>query len=284
MTLYGERMKNRFTKFLMISLGLHIAFFTGLALFIRNNSDKIDTFINVDIFQFPQTKVRPRKNIVKAVRPILTHEETDSFYNFHNFTDSKAHILTQTPAATTVVTKSNDESNGLIQSGYGIQDTLVIPPTNGIIKATPVKPYKIELNRSNPSQIAQVVEPQANEVSYQLPGLHSILTSITLTENRIDPMHEFLELIRKKIENARIYPHWAREAGYEGTTKIRFAILSNGELEEISIVNSSGYDILDNAAIAAIEKAAPFPPLPDSLNRDILQIELPIAFQLSMES
>jgi protein TonB len=81
-----------------------------------------------------------------------------------------------------------------------------------------------------------------------------------------------------------MYPRWAREAGYEGITKIRFAILSNGELEKVSIVNSSGYDILDNAAIAAIEKAAPFPPLPDSLKRDMLQLELPIAFQLSMGS
>ncbi|MFQ6042650.1 MAG: energy transducer TonB [Candidatus Poribacteria bacterium] len=278
-------MKNRFTKFLMISLGLHIAFFTVLALFIRNNSDKIDTFINVDIFQFSQTKVHPRKNIVKAVRPILTYEETDMLnrHNFHKLTDSKAHTLMRTPVATTVVTKSDDEPNELIRSGYGIQDNLAIPP-NRVIEATPVRPYKTELDRSNPLQIAQGVEPRANKVSYRLPGLHSILTSITLTENRIDPTREFLELIRKKIENARIYPSWAREAGYEGTTKIRFAILSNGELEEVSIVDSSGYDILDNAAIAAIEKAAPFPPLPDSLNRDILQIELPIAFRLSMES
>jgi protein TonB len=97
-------------------------------------------------------------------------------------------------------------------------------------------------------------------------------------------MHEFLDLVRKKIETAKSYPHWAREAGYEGTTKIRFAILANGGLEEVFIVDSSGYDILDNAAIAAIEKAAPFPPLPNSLKRDILQLELPIAFQLSMGS
>jgi protein TonB len=82
-----------------------------------------------------------------------------------------------------------------------------------------------------------------------------------------------------------MYPHWAREAGYEGITKIRFAILSDGQLGEVSIIDSSGYDILDNAAIAAIEKAAPFPPLPSRIiGRDILRIELPIVFKLNMES
>jgi TonB family protein len=277
-------MKNRFPKFLIISLGLHLAFFTGLALFIRNNSDKLDTFINVDIFQFSQPKARPRKNIVKAARPLLTHEEANLLnrHNFHNLTVFQANTLTQTPIATTVVTKSGDESHELIQSGYGIHDILVIPPK--IISATPVRPYKIELNRSNLSQIGQEVIPRANEFPHRLPGLHSILTSITLTGIRIDPMHEFLELIRQKIENAKMYPHWAREAGYEGIAKIRFAILSDGKLGEVSIIDSSGYDILDNAAIAAIEKAAPFPPLPESLNRDILRIELPIVFKLNVES
>ncbi|HIE27132.1 TPA: energy transducer TonB [Candidatus Poribacteria bacterium] len=277
-------MKNRFPKFLIISLGLHLAFFTVLALFIRTNSDKIDTFINVDIFQFSQPKVRPRKNIVKTVRSILTHEEADVLnrHNFHNLTDSKAHTLTQTPVATTAVTKSKDESHELIRSGYGLQDILVIPQ-NRITKATPVSPYKIELNRSNPSQITQGSTPRANGVPSRLPRLYSILTSITLTESRIDPMREFLELIRRKIENVKMYPHWAREAGYEGIAKIQFAISSDGQLGEVSIVDSSEYDILDNAAIAAIEKAAPFPALPESLNRDILRIELPIVFKLNNE-
>ncbi|MBM3239559.1 energy transducer TonB [Candidatus Poribacteria bacterium] len=278
-------MKNRFPKFYIISLGLHLVFFIGLALFIHNNPDKLDTFINVDIFQFSPPKVQPRKTIVKSVRPLLTHEEADLLnrYNFHNLADSEAHILTQTPIATTVVTKSGEESHELIQLGYGIQDILVIPPGR-IIRATPVSPYKINLNRSNLSQITQEVIPRANEFPHRLPGLHSILTSITLSGSRIAPMREFLELIRKKIETVKMYPNWAREAGYEGTTKIRFAILSDGQLGEVSIIDSSGYDILDNAAIAAIEKAAPFPPLPDTLNRDILRIELPIVFKLSVES
>ena len=268
----------------MISLGLHFVFFAGLALFIQNNQDKLDAFINVDIFQFSQPNVRPRKNIVKSVRPILTHDEADLLnrHNFHNQVASEAHTLTHAPVATTIVTKSGDEPYGLV-TGYGIQDILAIP-SNNIISATPVSHYKIEVNRSNLSQIGQEVIPRANGVPNRLPGLHSILTSITLTGSRIDPMREFLELIRNKIENAKMYPHWAREAGYEGITKIRFAILSDGQLGEVSIVDSSGYDILDNAAIAAIEKAAPFPPLPNSLNQDILRIELPIVFRLNVES
>jgi len=273
-------MKNKFTKSLIISLGLHLAFFGGLGLFIHNNSDKPDTSINVEIFQFSQPKVRPRKNILKAVRPVLVHEKTD-LLDHHNFAP-EAHTLPQIPIATTIVTKSGDEAHELIQSRYEIHDTLVIPP-NRIIRVIPVRPYKIELNYSKPSQIPQEVAPRTN-IPHRLPGLHSILTSITLTESRIEPWHEFLDVIRRKIEKVKTYPHWAREAGYEGVTKIQFAILSNGKLGKVSVIDSSGYGILDKAAVAAIKKASPFPPLPESLNRDILQVELPIVFRLSMKN
>ena len=278
-------MKNKCTNPFVISIGLHFVLLACVAFFIGSNSDRIDTSINVDIFRFSQPKVRPRKNIARAIRPILTHEENDSLsrYNFHDLSPSQANKLVQGPTATTVVTKSGDESNELIQLGYGIQDILVIP-SNRIIRATPAKIHKIAPNRSNLSQIAPEVTLRPSEGQNRLPGLHSILTSVKLTESQINPIHDLLALIRKKIENAKMYPHWAREAGYEGITKIRFAILSDGQLGRVSIIDSSGYDILDNAAITAIEKSAPFPALPNSLKRDILEIELPIAFRLSVES
>jgi TonB family protein len=277
-------MKSKFTKSFIISLGLHLVFLTSLALFISSNSEKIDTFINIDIFHFPQSKVRPRKNIIKEIRPILTHEESDLLNrrNFRDWASFQANTLSQGSVATTVVTKSGDDSSELIQ-GYGIRDILIIPSSR-IIRMISAEIRKIAPNRSNLSQIAHEVTFRPDEGQHRLPGLHSILTSMNRTESRINPIYEFLEAIRRKIENAKMYPHWAREAGYEGITKIRFAILSNGQLGEISIVGSSGYDILDNAAIAAIEKAAPFPALPGSLNRDILKVELPIVFKLNLES
>jgi len=48
------------------------------------------------------------------------------------------------------------------------------------------------------------------------------------------------------------YPEAARRAGREGTVVLKIQILENGHGENISVVSSSGSDILDDAAIATI--------------------------------
>jgi protein TonB len=101
--------------------------------------------------------------------------------------------------------------------------------------------------------------------------------------NPTDPavMRSFLRTIGRKIEKSKRYPKWAMDTGLEGKVVIRFTVLRDGSLgEEFLLVRSSGTEILDNAAIAAIKEAAPFPALPRSLGRERLQIELPMDFQL----
>jgi protein TonB len=92
----------------------------------------------------------------------------------------------------------------------------------------------------------------------------------------------FLRTVSRRIEESKRYPGWAMDAGLEGKVVVRFTILQDGTLsEEIRLVESSGAEILDNAAIAAIRHAAPFPSLPQALNQERLQIELPMDFRLT---
>ena len=92
----------------------------------------------------------------------------------------------------------------------------------------------------------------------------------------------FLRKISKKIEKSKRYPRWAMDAGLEGKVVVRFTVSRDGKLSERPrLVQSSGAEILDNAAIAAIKSAAPFPVLPDSFSREQLQVELPMDFRLT---
>jgi len=45
---------------------------------------------------------------------------------------------------------------------------------------------------------------------------------------------------------------------------------------EVSV--SSEYEILDDAAVASIDKAAPFPPMPKELNRNQIDVSVPFRF------
>ena len=61
---------------------------------------------------------------------------------------------------------------------------------------------------------------------------------------------------------------------------LKFTILSNGQTEDIKIVKSSGYKILDKSAVSTIKKANPFPPLPDELNTPCIQMEVSLVYTL----
>jgi len=94
-----------------------------------------------------------------------------------------------------------------------------------------------------------------------------------------DAYLHFQDLVRRRIEDAKRYPHWARRQGFEGMTKVQFAIPINGQANSIKIVASSGYDILDQAAIQTVKKANPFPS-PRMIKRNMVEVEVPIVFQL----
>lgn len=94
-----------------------------------------------------------------------------------------------------------------------------------------------------------------------------------------DAYLHFQDLVRRRIEDAKRYPHWARRQGFEGMAKVQFAIPVDGQAHSIKIVASSGYDILDQAAIETVKKANPFPS-PRMIKRDMVEVEVPIVFQL----
>ncbi|MBI2982518.1 MAG: energy transducer TonB [Deltaproteobacteria bacterium] len=71
-----------------------------------------------------------------------------------------------------------------------------------------------------------------------------------------DPL---LATIRSQIEGARSYPLLAERMGIEGVVSLRFEILQDGRPTSITLLQSSGSKLLDDAALSTIEKGAPYP-------------------------
>jgi protein TonB len=70
---------------------------------------------------------------------------------------------------------------------------------------------------------------------------------------------ETLLLILRKIEAAKRYPRVAQRMGIEGKTVIRFKVRPNGSIETAEILESSGFEILDQASLETVRRAAPLP-------------------------
>ena len=58
-------------------------------------------------------------------------------------------------------------------------------------------------------------------------------------------------------------------------------ILKNGKLEKVEIVESSGYEILDRAALRSVRRATPFPPIPEDAGRDKVQLSIYLVFEIT---
>jgi TonB family protein len=65
--------------------------------------------------------------------------------------------------------------------------------------------------------------------------------------------------IHSRIERAKRYPLMARKMNMEGVSYVRFAIGADGQPEGLALKSTSGYPVLDEAALETIRRAAPFP-------------------------
>ncbi len=77
------------------------------------------------------------------------------------------------------------------------------------------------------------------------------------------------------------YPRRAKKTGITGVVKIRFSINTSGQINEFTIVESSGHKILDKAALDMLKRASPLPKIPQNLNVKTLTLTVPIQFTLT---
>jgi TonB family protein len=76
-----------------------------------------------------------------------------------------------------------------------------------------------------------------------------------------------------------LYPHEAREKGYEGEVVLRVEVLINGRVGHIAIKESSGYELLDRSALTTVKQWR-FIPAKKGEASIPLWVNIPIKFQL----
>jgi protein TonB len=81
--------------------------------------------------------------------------------------------------------------------------------------------------------------------------------------------------IQRRIRDRLEYPSQARRAGIQGVAEISFTIHRDGTVSGVTVAVSSGRESLDQAAVAAVHAAAPFPAPPAPA-----RLAIPVAFRL----
>jgi TonB family protein len=91
------------------------------------------------------------------------------------------------------------------------------------------------------------------------------------------PFEERLAEIRRRIQEALVYPPLARRRSLEGESEVAFEIAPGGAPSAIELVRSSGSTLLDAAAERAVRAAAPLPPV-------LGRLRVPVRFELDERS
>jgi periplasmic protein TonB len=78
--------------------------------------------------------------------------------------------------------------------------------------------------------------------------------------------------IKHQIERVWIYPSDAAQRGISGDLSLKFRISKDGNLMGVYLIDKSGFEILDVAALKAVKEAAPFYPFPKNIQREKISI------------
>lgn len=91
---------------------------------------------------------------------------------------------------------------------------------------------------------------------------------------------DFRAGVLSAIEEAAYFPKKALTKGILGHTFLRFTIHRNGSVTGLSVVIPSGSEVLDEAALKIIQRAAKrFPAFPERLHSESLSYVVPIVFK-----
>jgi protein TonB len=120
-------------------------------------------------------------------------------------------------------------------------------------------PEQVQVQEVQPEQVAIVTEQSSGEEkSGGDPKAFSL----------------YLGKINQLVQRSKINPR----SRLAGTVVMRFTVGTRGELISKEVATSSGHAALDNAAIAALERAAPFPPIPPEVSTRPLAFTQPFRF------
>ncbi|QIB65526.1 energy transducer TonB [Kineobactrum salinum] len=116
-----------------------------------------------------------------------------------------------------------------------------------------------------------ILEEQAQDYSNR-PRVRR-LTSLS-TREAVDA--RYLHAWRQRVEAVgnQYYPEASIRYGLYGSLRLLVVINADGQLEDIRILSSSGYAVLDEAAIKIVRMAAPYAPFPGALRATTDQLEI----------
>ena len=171
----------------------------------------------------------------------------------------------------------------------------LLPPPRPEVKVSKPLPPVPEVKAAEPAEIVEAAIPQQRIKEDVLPAGDTTTVdppAVATESQRISPathnssreseaaeatrQARTVSHVRGQVLNQLEYPAIARRRGWCGKLVLGFVLCADGSVENLEVLKSSGYSILDRAAVQAVVKTAPF-----SGGYPRTEVRVPINFQLN---
>ncbi len=170
-------------------------------------------------------------------------------------------------------------------------ETVDIPPVQPTMQPRPIEEIKPDLTEvltstesTNEEQVvAEEPPPVVEETPVAVPVEEQAPQTAALIEKSSGAAQEggdttvrmaYLGTLRKTLEHSKVNPRSRKS----GTVLISFTVGPSGQVLSRAVKASSGSKLLDDAAMAALDRASPFPPMPDDLAKGPIEVQVPFNF------
>lgn len=96
-----------------------------------------------------------------------------------------------------------------------------------------------------------------------------------------DLLAAYRQRLTELLAGQREYPRIAALRGWEGEVRLRLRVARKGNLVGVVLDRSSGFEVLDQHALALLAGLGSLPPLPEGLDGSEIQIVVPVSYKLN---
>ena len=123
-------------------------------------------------------------------------------------------------------------------------------------------------------------------------GLYGLLCGLVLVatvgasqgesaaEREENAIRSYLGRVFQKLESHKRYPRVAEQVGLSGRVVVRFTVRWDGEIIDPHVIEVTGHQSFEDAALRVIRRAVKLPPFPDEIQRRELLVEVPINYRI----
>lgn len=175
-----------------------------------------------------------------------------------------------------LVMTSNNPSDITLPGSTGSVMTVKVNKAEPVSKKNLKKIIQPEITQQNKKIAANLKkhkkQPQKDPVSD-----HSYAKN---EHQQAESKAQVISIIYDKLSQYFIYPKLAQKRNWQGKVLLSLRVSSNGKINNVQINRSSGYSVLDQAAVNSLMKIGSLPQLSSWLPYEI-DLKLPVVYQLT---